>query len=63
LDSFTTQDVIDFIRKIADDNTYLIIPMFSTEKSLTSPFLTLSDPFLVNNKSNSILIVEFILKQ
>jgi hypothetical protein len=52
-----------FIRKIGDDKIYLLIPLFASSKSLSVPTLNLSEPFLVNNKSNSPLIIKFILDQ
>nr|WEH01510.1 hypothetical protein [Russula griseocarnosa] len=42
---------------------YLLIPLFATSKSLSKPTLNLSEPFLVDNKSNPYLIAKFILDQ
>lgn len=52
-----------FIKLIGDDKTYLLIPLFSTSKSLKNATLNLSEPFFINNKSNSGLIIKFILQQ
>jgi len=52
-----------FIKLIGDDKIYLLIPIFINGKSQSDPKLILSDPFLVDNKSNSALIIKFILEQ
>lgn len=52
-----------FIKLIGDDKVYLIIPFMATSKSLSKPRLRLSQPFLVNNKSTSILIAKLVLNQ
>jgi hypothetical protein len=52
-----------FIRLIGDDKIYLLIPQFANSESLSVARLNLSEPFLVNNKSNSALIIKFILDQ
>ncbi len=52
-----------FIRLIGDGKIYLIIPFMGTSKSLSKPRLRLSQPFLVNNKSSSILIAKLVLNQ
>ena len=56
-------DIINFIKLIGDDKIYLLIPLFITSKSLSKPTLHLSEPFLVNNKSNPALIAQFIIDQ
>ena len=56
-------EISDFIKKIEDDKIYLLIPLFSSSKSLSVATLNLSEPFLVDNKSNPELIIKFILKQ
>lgn len=56
-------DLTHFIRSIKDDNIYLLIPLFSNSTSLKNATLNLSEPFFVNNKSNSALIIKFILEQ
>ncbi len=48
-----------FLKKIEDDKIYLLIPLFAASKSLNSATLNLSESFLVNNKSNSALIIKF----
>jgi hypothetical protein len=53
----------NFIKKIGDNKIYLLIPLFASSKSLTNATLNLSEPFLVDNKSNSSLIIKFILEQ
>jgi len=52
-----------FIKLIRDDKIYLLIPLFAGSKSLMNPTLNLSEPFLVDNKSNPKLIIKFILEQ
>lgn len=52
-----------FLRDIKDDNIYLVIPLFAKSKSLSVPTLNLSEPFFIDNKSNNILITNFILDQ
>jgi hypothetical protein len=41
----------------------LLIPLFSNTKSLQIATLNLSEPFLVDNKSNPALIAKFIIDQ
>jgi hypothetical protein len=52
-----------FIKSIEDDKIYLLIPLFASSKSLKNATLNLSEPFLVDNKSNPALIIKFILYQ
>jgi hypothetical protein len=52
-----------FIKLIEDDKIYLLIPLFAGSKSLSDATLNLSEPFLVNNKSNPELIAKFIIDQ
>jgi len=52
-----------FIKLIGDDKIYLLIPLFAGSKSLKNATLNLSEPFLVDNKSNPELIIKFILEQ
>jgi hypothetical protein len=56
-------ELSSFIKLIGDDKIYLLIPLFGSSKSLSKPTLNLSEPFLVDNKSNSALIIKFILEQ
>ena len=56
-------EIASFIRLIGDDKIYLIIPLFSSSNSLSNATLNLSEPFLINNKSNPILISQFVLEQ
>lgn len=56
-------EISDFIKKIGDNKIYLLIPLFSSSKSLSNATLNLSEPFLVDNKSNAPLIIKFILEQ
>jgi hypothetical protein len=56
-------EISSFIRIIGDDKIYLLIPFFATSKSFSNAKLRLSEPFLVNNKSNPVLITRFILEQ
>lgn len=52
-----------FLKSIEDDKIYLVIPLFVGSESLRDAVLHLSQPFLVDSKSNSPLIIEFILEQ
>jgi hypothetical protein len=56
-------ELSSFIKLIGDDKIYLLIPLFAKSKSLQSATLNLSEPFLVDNKSNPALIIKFILEQ
>jgi hypothetical protein len=56
-------ELSSFIKLIGDDKIYLLIPLFAKSKSLQTATLNLSEPFLVNNNSNSALIIKFILEQ
>jgi hypothetical protein len=56
-------DLSFFIKSIRDDKIYLVIPLFSNSTSLKNATLNLSEPFFVNNESNSALIIKFILDQ
>lgn len=57
------EELSTFIKLIGDDKIYLLIPLISGSKSLQNATLNLSEPFLVDNKSNSALIINFILDQ
>ena len=56
-------ELSSFIKQIGNDKIYLLIPLFASSKSLSRPTLNLSEPFLVDNNSNSALILKFILEQ
>jgi hypothetical protein len=56
-------EISTYIRLIGDEKIYVIIPLFGTSLSQSKPILNLSEPFLINNKSNSDLITKFILEQ
>jgi hypothetical protein len=56
-------ELSSFIKLIGEDKVYLLIPFWGSSKSLSKPRLRLSDPFLVDNKSNSFLITKFIMDQ
>ena len=62
-DGFSIGVISSFIESIGDDKIYLLIPLFSNAKSLQIATLNLSQPFLVDNKSNPDLIDEFIIDQ
>jgi hypothetical protein len=55
------EELSSFIKLIGDEKIYLLIPLFSGSNSLQTA--TLSEPFLVDNKSNSALIINFVLDQ
>lgn len=59
-DGLSISEISSFIKLIGDDKIYLIIPLFATSKSLSNAKLNLAEPFLVNNKSNSDLIIKFL---
>jgi len=63
IDGSNLIELSTFIKLIGDDKIYLIIPLFCTSQSLSLPTLNLSEPFLVNNNSNSALIIKFIIDQ
>jgi hypothetical protein len=62
-DGFSIGEISSFIKLIGDDKIYLLIPLFAASESLQIPTLNLSEPFLVNNQSNSALITKFIMYQ
>lgn len=62
-DMLNLSEISTFIKLIGDDKIYLLIPLFTGSHSLAVPTLNLSEPFLVNNKSNSVLITKFIMDQ
>jgi len=62
-DGLTVYEISSFLKLIGDDKVYLLIPFFVSSNSLSNPRLRLSEPFLVNNKSNSALIIKFIMEQ
>jgi len=53
----------EFIKLIMDDRIYMIIPLFGVSKLISNATLNLSEPFLVDNKSNTALIIKFIVDQ
>lgn len=56
-------DITRFIESIGDDRIYLLIPLFAKSTSTQDATLNLSEPFLVDNKSNPGLIINFIMSQ
>nr|WEH01507.1 hypothetical protein [Russula griseocarnosa] len=56
-------EISTFLRLIKDDKIYLLIPLFGTSKLYFDSTLVLAQPFLVDNKSNPVLITKFILDQ
>jgi hypothetical protein len=62
-DSLSISEISSFIKLIGDDKIYLLIPLFAGSDSLSVSTLNLSEPFLVNNNSNSVLITRFIVDQ
>jgi len=62
-DGFSIGEISSFIESIGDDKIYLLIPLFAASESLQIATLNLSEPFLVNNQSNSALITKFIVDQ
>ncbi len=62
-DGLSLSEISSWIKLIGDDKVYLLIPFFSSSKSLQIATLNLSESFLVDNKSNPDLVTNFILKQ
>jgi hypothetical protein len=62
-DGFNIGEISSFIDSIGDDRIYLLIPLFSNAKSLQIATLHLSEPFFLDNKSNPVLIADFIVDQ
>lgn len=56
-------EIASFIKLIGDEKIYLLIPLFASSKSLSKATLNFSEPFFVDNKSNSDLITRFIKEQ
>jgi hypothetical protein len=54
-------EIWSFIKRFRDDKIFLLIPLFDASK--TNATLNLSEPFLVNNQSNPVLITKFIMDQ
>lgn len=55
--------IASFIKQIGDNKIYLLIPLFATSRLFSDATLSLSEPFLVDNKSNPELIIKFIINQ
>jgi hypothetical protein len=55
--------ITSYIHQIKDDDILLIFPFITTTKRASDPYLRLSEPFLVTNQSNPILILEFLSDQ
>lgn len=49
-----------FLNELEDNCVYMIIPIISANDNSTEPFITLSRQILVTNKSNHLLIWNFI---
>ena len=62
-EDLTINQISEFIKLIYDDKIYMIIPMFANSQDISTATLNLSEPFLVNNRSNSRLIIKFIVDQ
>jgi hypothetical protein len=62
-DGLSIDELSYFLKSIGDHKIYLLIPLFAGSKSFSNATLNLSEPFLVNNKSNSVLITNFIMDQ
>ena len=60
---FTYNFILSYLSSIGDNKIFLIIPLFMTSDDLSKAALHLSEPFLIYNKSNPILITKFILEQ
>nr|QGP74775.1 hypothetical protein [Russula griseocarnosa] len=61
--NFDFHEIRTFIKLIEDNKIYMIIPSFSTSKSLSNASLYMSEAFLIDNKSNPLLITDFIFNQ
>jgi len=62
-ESLTFFEIKKFVLSITEGNTYLVTPIFSVANMKNKPMLLLSEPFLINNRSNSMLIHNFIVSQ
>lgn len=58
---FNIYEINTFIKSIDDGQIYLMIPLFTAINSEAT--LNLSDPFLIDNQSNPVLISTFIFDQ
>ena len=56
-------EIASFIKQIGDNKIYLLIPLFASSRSWSDATLNLSEPFLVDNESNTRLIIKFIFDQ
>jgi len=63
IEDLSVNEISTFIKLIEDDKIYMIIPQFASSKSLSQARLNLSEVFLVNNKSNPMLITKFVVDQ
>jgi len=55
--------ITKFINDLDQDEIYLINPMISINCRYNEPYLTLSRQFLVSDKSNPVLIANYLISQ
>jgi hypothetical protein len=61
--NFDLGDIINFISSLHHEEIYLINPIISINCRYSDPYLSLSRPFLVSNKSNSNIIYNYLNEQ
>jgi len=60
---FSLIEINTYIKSMEDNETYMIVPVFTTSVTTYSAVLNLSSPFLIDNRSNPLLIIDFIANQ
>lgn len=58
--SFETEDIQYFLKTLDDNKIYIIIPFISKNNWVNEPYIILSRQILITNKSNSLLLSNFI---
>jgi hypothetical protein len=61
--TWEASNIAYFLKHIKYNDVYTVFPFISTSGLIKDPYLRLSDPFLVNTKSNPTLIFNFIDEQ
>jgi hypothetical protein len=49
-----------FLSELEDNSVYMLIPIYSTNDKTDEPYITLSPQILITNKSNSLLLYNYI---
>jgi len=63
LPDLSLYEIQNYIKSIEKEKIFMIIPIFSTSLDLDKGLLNLSQPFLVDNKSNAHLITKLVVDQ